>query len=76
MTRKISPGLPSSYMPTVMYPSWPAIENLCVMERRSSASLRRGGRISMTWVGATATAVSFCSSFDVLSGWLRLQPSR
>ena len=77
MTRKISPGLPSSYIPTVMYPSWPAIENLWVIDRRSSGSLRRGGRASATGgAAAVAIAVSFASSLDVLSGWLRLQPSR
>src|SRR5262249_14702087 len=43
MVRKISPGFPSSYRPTVMYPSWPATENLCVIARRSSGSLRRKG---------------------------------
>src|SRR5215831_288664 len=67
ITRKISPGLPSSYMQTVMYPSWPAMENLWVMDLRSSGSLRRAGR---------GPAASAASSFEVLSGWLRLQPSR
>src|SRR5687768_11228502 len=76
MTRKISPGLPSSYIPTVMYPSWPAIENLWVIDRRVSASLRRSGRASTTGAGATVMAVSLASSLDVLRGWLRLQPSR
>ncbi len=74
MTRKISPGLPSSYMPTVMYPSWPAIENLCVIECRSSGSFLRAGRASGA-VAAAATAAGF-SSFDVLRGCERLHPSR
>src|SRR6202035_1248554 len=43
MLMKISPGFPSSYIPTVMYPSCPAISNLCVIDLRSSGSLRRGG---------------------------------
>src|SRR6516162_2187911 len=41
---KISPGVPSSYMPTVMYPSCPPIENLCVIDSRSSGNFRRLGR--------------------------------
>ena len=56
---KISPGKPSSYIPTVMYPSWPPIENLCVIERRSSGNLRRMGRyttFSTIAGGAAATA--------------------
>src|SRR2546422_11589537 len=45
---KISPGWPSSNMPTVMYPSWPAIENLCVIDCRSSGRRRRKGRAAGT----------------------------
>src|SRR5712671_34482 len=41
MVTKISPGVRSSYMPTVMYPSCPAISNLWVIDWRSSGSLRR-----------------------------------
>jgi hypothetical protein len=74
MTRKISPGVRSSYMPAVMYPSCPAIEYLCVMACRSSGSLRRAGRTSTALAASSATALP--SSFEVLSGWLRLQPSR
>src|SRR6516165_2854338 len=44
MAMKISPGVPSSYIPTVMYPSCPPIENLCVIDLRSSGSFLRGGR--------------------------------
>ena len=43
ITRKISPGWPSSNNPTVMYLSCPAISNLWVMALRSSGSLRRTG---------------------------------
>ena len=42
------------------------------MARRSSGSLRRAGRASV----AGAASVSFASLFEVLRGWLRLQPSR
>src|SRR5438093_985076 len=45
---KISPGWPSSNMPTVMYPSCPAIENLCVIDWRSSGRRRRKGRAAGT----------------------------
>src|SRR2546428_6795703 len=45
---KISPGWPSSNMPTVMYPSWPPIENLCVIDCRSSGRRRRKGRAAGT----------------------------
>src|SRR6185295_8217367 len=69
ITRKISPGLPSSYIPTVMYPSWPAMENLWVMDLRSSGSFRRAGL-------GSALAASLPSSLEVDRGWLRLQPSR
>src|SRR5881296_1196862 len=48
MTMKISPGVPSSYMPIVRYPSWPATANLCVMEWRSTGKWRRTGRLSTT----------------------------
>src|SRR5262252_1688069 len=48
MTMKISPGVPSSYMPMVRYPSCPATENLCVMECRSTGRCRRTGRLSVT----------------------------
>src|SRR5262245_10465017 len=65
---KISPGDPSSYIPTVMYPSWPAIENLCVIDWRSSGRRRRRGRYD-SWTCAG-------SSFREERGWLFLQPSR
>ena len=45
-----------------------------MIARRSSGSLRRAGRGSSDSATA-AVAVDFASSFDVLSGWLRLQPS-
>jgi hypothetical protein len=32
--RKISPTVPSSYIPAVMYPSYPPIESLCGRQRR------------------------------------------
>ncbi len=75
MTRKISPGFPSSYMPTVMYPSFPATLNLCVIERRVSGRRLRGVR------GFSSRAVSFAESFvsmaiEVERGCERLQPSR
>src|SRR5437764_13644808 len=63
MTMKISPGAPSSYIPTVKYPSWPATENLCVIESRSTGRCRRTGRLS--------TTSAFLSAAVVLSGWVR-----
>src|SRR5437867_13187079 len=71
ITMKISPGVPSSYMPIVRYPSWPATENLCVMECRSTGRCRRTGRLSTTTCGA-----AFWSLALVLSGCVRLEPSR
>src|SRR4029453_15311207 len=75
ITKKISPGWPSSNNPTVMYPSCPAISNLWVMALRSSGSLRRTGPA----IDCTACAISFALatlSRDVLSGCVRLLPSR
>src|SRR5579885_2500344 len=59
MVMNSSPGSPSGYRPTVMYPSWPPTLNLCVMEARSSCSLwrtARGGAFrfsSSCWDAAT-----------------------
>ena len=70
ITRKISPGLPSSKSPTVMYPSWPAMSNLCVMASRSSGRRRRAGP-------APAPAADSGSAVRaVFSGCVRLLPSR
>src|ERR1041385_7146398 len=69
MTMKISPGAPSSYMPIVRYPSWPATENLCVMEWRSTGKCRRTGRDS------PVVLVAPLSEALVLSGCVRLDPS-
>ena len=47
-----SPGAPSSYMPTVRYPSCPATSNLWVIDCRVLGILRRNG------AGVTARAGS------------------
>jgi hypothetical protein len=57
---------------------------LCVIAWRSSGSLRRAGRGAISAATAAEAAASgvfastppFASSFEVDSGWLRLQPSR
>ena len=70
---KISPGvLLSSNRPTVMYPSWPPTENLCVRDWRSSGSLRRSGRAS----GSDLAAAFFpLAALPVFSGCTTLEPS-
>src|ERR1700683_2710682 len=47
MVMKTSPGAPSWYRPTVMYPSWPATSNLWVRALRVSGRRRRRGRSTM-----------------------------
>ncbi len=64
----ISPGRPFGYRPTVMYPSWPAIENLWVTACRSS------GRRTRCGAGGPSASSGF--SLPVLNGWMRLLPSR
>ena len=64
---KTSPGLPSSYLPTVTYPSWSAIEKWWVIASRSSGMRRRTGRAA--WVGSG-------NALPVDSGCVRLDPSR
>src|ERR1035441_8360383 len=69
MVMKISPGAQSTYKPNGMYPACGQIENLWVMERRSSDSLRRTGRKTTfsTVAGAGAAAFSDLPA-DELSG--------
>src|SRR5688572_24749702 len=79
IVRKISPGWPSSKSPTVMYPSWPATENLCVIARRSSGSFRRtgcGGAAFPTYSRLERFVGVNESLFDaaVFRGCVRLQP--
>src|SRR5215831_4261836 len=71
ITMKISPGVPSSYMPIVRYPSWPATENLWVIECLSTGRCLRTGRLSTTTPGSV-----FLSLALVLSGCVRFEPSR
>src|SRR3989304_8683156 len=66
---KTSPGVWSSNIPTVMYPSWPAMLNLCVIDFRSSGRRRRAG--------TSAFVLCFLPlSSGVLRGCVRFQPSR
>src|SRR3990172_3432490 len=66
---KTSPGVWSSNIPTVMYPSWPAMLNLCVIDFRSSGRRRRAGTSSFVLCFLPLSS-------DVLRGCVRLQPSR
>src|SRR3989338_1132362 len=59
---KISPGTPSSYRPTVMKPSWLAMENLWVMAVRSSGIRFLAGR-------KTSALLACCPPWYLHSGW-------
>ena len=74
ISRKTSPGWPSSYRPTVRNPSWPLIENLWVIACRSSGNRRR--EMPAAALAATSASRSSPASFVVDSGCERLQPSR
>ena len=75
ITRKISPGCPSSYIPTVMYPSCPPMLNLCVMALRTVGSLRRTGLNPVVSTALEPGSFAF-SPCDAFSGWVRLELSR
>src|SRR5260370_4271220 len=63
-----SPASPSSYNPTVKYPSWPPTEKWCVSARRSFGRRRRSGRCE-----AWPRPCSRCSLGSVLlSIWVDL----
>src|SRR4029453_559483 len=66
----------ASMRPEIVEPSWPAIENLWVIECRSSGSFLRAGRGARAAAAARAAVVITLSSFDVLRGCERLHPSR
>ncbi len=77
---KTSPGRPSSYIPTVIYPSCPPTLNLCVTDARSTGIFSRCCRAkSSRCIGSTTTAAACFSSFfppPALSGCDRFELSR
>src|SRR3989338_5700401 len=68
---KISPGWPSSYKPTVIKPSWLAMENLWVMAVLSSGILFLAGRKTSALTCLLPALVS--SFWLVVKGWERLE---
>ncbi len=75
---KISPGVPSSYSPTVTKPLQSATRKAIVRDWRDRGSLRRRGTVTTrsTTFSTTSATTSAGAFFAIDSGWATLQLSR